>query len=67
MVKELVLMASTISTRAHNVSSKTRRKNMQFREFTLLEAKLEHFHRFELPECSPIFVAVLGAILHASR
>jgi hypothetical protein len=22
---------------------------MQCREFTLLEAKLEHFHRFELP------------------
>jgi hypothetical protein len=45
----------TISTRAHNVSSKTRRKNMQCRKFTLLEAKLEHFHRFEQPECSPNF------------
>jgi hypothetical protein len=40
---------------------------MQCRKFTLLEAKLEHFHRFELPECSLIFMSVLGAILHVSR
>jgi hypothetical protein len=66
MVKDSVLMAR-ISTRAHNVSSKTGRKNIQCRKLTLLEAKLEYFHRFELPECSPIFMSAFGAILHASR
>jgi hypothetical protein len=44
MIKELVLMAPNDKYEgAHNASSKTRRKNVQCRKFTLLEAKLEHF------------------------